>query len=52
MHGKVPKCVLVVTAERVYTQCPKALVRSRLWSPDSAGRPLAAAERGEMMAQS
>jgi hypothetical protein len=31
LHGKVPKCVLVVTAERVYTQCPKALVRSRLW---------------------
>src|ERR1700720_341287 len=30
LHGKTPKCVLVVTAERVYTQCPKALVRSRL----------------------
>jgi hypothetical protein len=27
--------VLVVTAERVYFQCPKALVRSRLWSPDA-----------------
>ena len=22
-----------MTAERVYTQCPKALVRSRLWNP-------------------
>jgi PPOX class probable FMN-dependent enzyme len=31
MEGKVPRSVLVVTAERVYTQCPKALVRSRLW---------------------
>jgi hypothetical protein len=27
--------VLVVTAERVYFQCPKALVRSRLWSQDA-----------------
>src|SRR5215475_5453810 len=34
MNGRSPKCVLVVTAERVYFQCPKALVRSRLWSPD------------------
>ncbi|MDI1284912.1 MAG: pyridoxamine 5'-phosphate oxidase family protein [Reyranella sp.] len=34
MEGKVPRSVVVVTAERVYTQCPKALVRSRLW--DSA----------------
>jgi PPOX class probable FMN-dependent enzyme len=35
MEGKVPRSVIVVTAERVYTQCPKALVRSRLWD---AGR--------------
>ena len=46
MHGKVPKCVVVVTAERVYTQCPKALVRSRLWSPDSLVDRSRAAERG------
>ena len=44
MNGKLPKCVLVVTADRVYTQCPKALVRSRLWSADCADRPLRAAE--------
>ena len=24
----------MVTAERVYFQCPKALVRSDLWNPD------------------
>jgi len=35
MQGKAPRCVLVVTAERVYFQCPKALVRSRLWSADA-----------------
>src|SRR5512145_2925590 len=35
MHGKAPRTVLVVTAERVYFQCPKALVRSRLWSAEA-----------------
>jgi PPOX class probable FMN-dependent enzyme len=33
MQGKAPKVVLVVTVERVYYQCPKALVRSKLWDP-------------------
>ena len=55
MKGKLPRCVLVVTAERVYSQCPKALVRSRLWSPDariarselpSAGEMIAALSKG------
>lgn len=32
MEGKAPKSVLAVTAESVYFQCSKALVRSRLWS--------------------
>jgi len=41
MEGKVPRSVIVVTAESVYTQCPKALVRSHLWDasrhlPESA----------------
>jgi len=31
MEGKTPRCVLVVTVERCYYQCPKALVRSKLW---------------------
>src|SRR5580704_10857423 len=33
MNDKVPRCVLVVTVERVYYQCPKAIVRSKLWDP-------------------
>ena len=32
---KVPKSVLVVGVERIYFQCPKALVRSRLWSKEA-----------------
>ncbi len=34
-NGKLPRTVLKVTAERVYFQCPKALIRSRLWDPKS-----------------
>ncbi len=33
-QGKLPRSVIVVHAERVYFQCPKALVRSELWNPD------------------
>ena len=33
MEGKKPKCVIVITVERTYTQCQKAIVRSRLWDP-------------------
>ena len=35
IDGKVPRCVLVVAVERVFYQCPKALVRSKLWDPAS-----------------
>lgn len=30
---KVPTTVIVVTTTSVYTQCPKALIRSHLWDP-------------------
>ena len=35
MQGKIPTSVLVVTVERIYFQCQKALVRSRLWSEEA-----------------
>src|SRR3984893_3414453 len=31
--GKVPRSVIVVTVDRVYFQCAKAIVRSKLWDP-------------------
>lgn len=34
MSDKVPASVIVVTIGSVYTQCPKALIRSSLWDPD------------------
>ena len=35
MEGKLPRSVLVVTVDRIYFQCQKALARSRLWSADA-----------------
>ena len=35
MQGKAPRSIIVVTADRVYFQCQKALARSSLWSPDA-----------------
>jgi PPOX class probable FMN-dependent enzyme len=31
VEGKTPRTVLVVSVDRVYYQCPKAIVRSRIW---------------------
>jgi len=49
MEGKAPRSVIVVTAERVYTQCPKALVRSKLWDPALHLKESALPSSGEMI---
>jgi PPOX class probable FMN-dependent enzyme len=33
-RGTLPRSVIVVRADSVYFQCPKALVRSELWNPE------------------
>jgi hypothetical protein len=33
MQGKTPRCVLVIAVERVFFQCAKAIIRSKLWDP-------------------
>jgi hypothetical protein len=33
-RGTLPRSVIVVTAESVYFQCPKAIVRSELWNSE------------------
>src|SRR5262245_61614116 len=33
VNGKTPRSVLVVAVERVFYQCTKAIVRSKLWDP-------------------
>lgn len=59
-EGKPPRSVLVVTAERVYFQCAKAIMRSDLWNPaqhveraalPSPGRILKACTAGRMNAE-
>ncbi len=49
MEGKPPRSVIVVTADRVYTQCPKALVRSDLWNPARHVPKSALPSSGEIM---
>ena len=49
MEGKNPKCVIVITVERAYTQCQKAVVRSRLWDPDMHVAKSELPTVGEMM---
>ncbi|HEY2227559.1 MAG TPA: pyridoxamine 5'-phosphate oxidase family protein [Xanthobacteraceae bacterium] len=33
VNGKPPCCVIVITVERVFYQCTKAIIRSKLWDP-------------------
>jgi hypothetical protein len=33
VNGKLPCCVIVITVERVFYQCTKAIIRSKLWDP-------------------
>jgi len=33
LFGKTPRCVLVITVERAFYQCTKAIIRSKLWDP-------------------
>jgi PPOX class probable FMN-dependent enzyme len=49
MRGNPATSVIIVTVESIYPQCPKALVRSRLWNPDSQIPRSALPSTGEMM---
>jgi PPOX class probable FMN-dependent enzyme len=35
INGKAPRSIVEVIADRVYFQCQKALVRSKLWAPET-----------------
>ena len=60
VDGKAPRCVIVVTVERAYFQCAKAIVRSKLWDPatriersklPSTGAMVAALTKGKVDAE-
>ena len=38
LNGKPPVSVLKVTVEEAFLHCAKALIRARLWEPDTPGR--------------
>jgi PPOX class probable FMN-dependent enzyme len=35
LEGKTPKLGLLISVEAAFTQCPKALLRSELWNPET-----------------
>jgi PPOX class probable FMN-dependent enzyme len=49
MKGKPPKSVIVVTVDRVYFQCKKALARSRLWDPEARVDPATLPSAGDIL---
>jgi uncharacterized protein len=49
IQGRAPRTVLSVTTDNVYFQCPKALVRSRLWSADAQIRRSELPSTGEIL---
>ncbi len=51
INGKTPTVLLEVTADRVYFQCAKALIRSRLWASESQLPRSALPSTGQILAE-
>ena len=49
MQGKVPQTVMIIRVESCYFQCPKALVRSKLWDPSTHVDRKSLPSNGEMI---
>src|SRR6476659_11453540 len=49
--GKLPRAVIVVTVERIYFHCSKAIVRSKLWSEASKIDRAALPSTGSIIAE-
>ncbi len=49
MGDKLPATVIEVTTTAVYTQCPKALIRSHLWDPERYRDPSDLPSVGQIM---
>lgn len=50
VDGKAPRSVIVITVERAYFQCARAVVRSRLWDPAGHADPASLPTPGAMLA--
>lgn len=50
VQGKAPRSVIVMNVDAVYFQCARALVRSKLWHPDSQVDPKSLPTPGQILA--
>ena len=50
VNGKPPRCVLRITVEKVFFQCSRAMLRSKLWDAASMAAPGEVPTAGEMLA--
>lgn len=50
IDGKAPRTVIIMTADEVYFQCARAIVRSELWNPDKRVDPRALPTPGQILA--
>ncbi len=51
MQGKAPRSVLLIAVERVFYQCAKALIRSKLWDPASKVERASLPSSGAILAE-
>lgn len=51
IDGKVPRTVIEIAVDAVYTQCPKAFIRGKVWDADTFRRPEELPTVGAIMMQ-
>ena len=50
VDGKAPRTVIIITADEIYFQCARAIVRSDLWNPDKRVDPKTLPTPGQILA--
>ncbi|WP_304168348.1 pyridoxamine 5'-phosphate oxidase family protein [Phenylobacterium aquaticum] len=50
MEGKPPRSVVVITIDTVFFQCARALMRGRVWDPETFVEPARLPSAGQMLA--
>jgi PPOX class probable FMN-dependent enzyme len=51
MQGKAPRSVLVIAVDKVFFQCAKAIVRSKLWDPSTQVERATLPTSGKILAE-
>lgn len=50
VDGHAPRTAVVITVEEVYFQCARAIIRAKLWDPDSRVDPAGLPSPGVILA--